>query len=130
MQTNTATDLVGNFISFDSQGITQPPSRGCGLFGASFTVAPDPTGITGAGCLSTSPGGTFQAGALPSFGTSIDPFEFLFNTGIQPGPVTSYFEALDFQPQTVTPTPEPATWAILAFGLLGLATVVTRGRRN
>lgn len=115
--TNQATIFRQGFLSFDHDGMNLAPTS-CAIFGS--TVAPSPVSIGGEGCLGQVISDMNPAGPLPPLGTFVHPFSFLGNTGIDPSAVTSYFEALNFRPQTIVSVPEPAGIAVLGIGLLGL----------
>lgn len=122
--------LIAGFVSFDISGTTQAPTN-CALFGAAFHVGTDPSGGGGGvGCLAVGTSQQFPAGILPALGTTIDPFNLLDSAGINSAAVTSYYEALEFTAQSVTPAPEPASFTIFGIGVTALASLLLAHRRR
>ncbi len=73
----------------------------------------------------------FPAGPLPSpsFTTFLNPFGLLDGDGVPSADVTGFYLAVEFSPQVVVPTPEPASLAVLGSGLFAFG-LLRRRRRS
>ena len=114
LQSAEPVSLIGAYFQFSSNGIVQIPTGS--IFGGSPAPSPVP-GLSGTGFAN----GGYSApmtNPLPALGTYIDPWNYLDDTGIDSTKTNGYTEALEFAP--TTPVPEPATWALMLLGFVGV----------
>jgi hypothetical protein len=120
----------GAYAAFlDSSGNTITPTSS--LF-AGYTVGADPVpGEVGTGLVNKGFTDDISAGPLPLLGAYIDPFDQLDSYGVTSASVDGWEQALEFAPQTPTPTvPEPRALPLVCLGVLGIAGVALRRRKQ
>jgi hypothetical protein len=117
-----AVNFIGDFNQFTDQ-FGAPLAQANAVFGQMLMASPVP-GLNGSGEGASGFVGPLPAGPLASFGLGLDPFN-IANNALNTVGVYGFTQALEFEPQSITPPsgiPEPSTWAMMAlgFGLLGL----------
>jgi hypothetical protein len=121
--TAVATNFIADFTQWtDANGATITQTGG--IFGQTIGPTPVP-GYTGNGEGSSGFTAPFPAGPLPQLGAFADPFSIVINGlgGVRP---TGFTQALEFEAQNPTGTPEPQTWAMMLMGFVGLGFLAAR----
>jgi hypothetical protein len=115
--TAVATNFIADFTQWlDPNGGTITQTGG--IFGQTIGPTPVP-GYSGNGEGNSGFSAPFPAGPLPQLGAFADPFQVVLNglSGVTP---TGFRQALEFEAQIPTGTPEPQTWAMMLIGFAGL----------
>ena len=125
--TAVATNYIADFTQWlgpNDGTITQTG----GIFGQTIGNTPVP-GFSGNGEGNSGFVAPFPAGPLPQLGAFADTFQIVINglNGVSP---SGFRQALEFEAQTPSATPEPQTWAMMLIGFTGLGFVAFKRRKE
>jgi hypothetical protein len=121
-------NFIAAYAQFSDDGTVLAPTSAI-FAGSGYSLEANPVpGQTGTGQGNSGFSAPFPAGPLPALGAFIDPFGALDSTGIPSTDVTGWYQALEFAPQQIVSTPEPASLALLGSGLIGFGVLRRRKR--
>lgn len=114
-----AVNFIAAYSEWSDSGTVLTPTEN--IFGG-YGIETNPVpGQSGTGLGVSGIVDPLAAGPAASLGAFISPWSYLNNAGFNSADVNGYEQALEFEPQTPIPTPEPTSLALLSAGVLGLA---------
>jgi PEP-CTERM motif len=121
-------NFIAAFAEFLDNGTALTPTSAI-FAGSGYSVMPNPVpGGVGIGQGNSGFVDPIPAGPVGALGAFIDPFGALDGTGIPSADVNGFYQALEFAPQTVVTTPEPASLALIGSGLFAFGLLWRRRR--